>query len=62
MTIYGFAMLDRHQLQTINPAWSDTMRVSKLPSFAGQYGGREHLRRRPAEPARREGHDPNRLG
>jgi hypothetical protein len=39
MTIYGFAMLDMGtNFKTINPNWSDTMRVSKLPSFAGQYG------------------------
>src|SRR5580765_5104945 len=39
MTIYGFAMLDLGtNFKTINPNWSDTMRVSKLPSFAGQYG------------------------
>jgi hypothetical protein len=39
MTIYGFAMLDLGtNFKTINPSWSDTMRVTKLPSFAGQYG------------------------
>jgi hypothetical protein len=39
MTIYGFAMLDLGQnVKTINPNWYDTMRVSKLPSFAGQFG------------------------
>ena len=39
MTIYGFAMLDIGQnFKTINPNWTDTMRVSKLPSFDGQYG------------------------
>lgn len=39
MTIYGFAMLDIGQnFKTINPNWFDTMRVTKLPSFAGQFG------------------------
>ena len=38
-TIYGFAMLDMGQnFKTINPNWFDTMRVSKLPSFNGQFG------------------------
>jgi len=39
MTIYGFAMLDIGQnFKTINPNWFDTMRVTRLPSFEGQYG------------------------
>ena len=39
MTVYGFAMLDiGHNFKTINPNWSDTMRVTRLPSFEGQYG------------------------
>src|SRR6187399_8332 len=39
MTIYGFAMLDMGtNFKTINPNWSDTMRVTRLPSFDGQYG------------------------
>jgi len=39
MTIYGFAMLDIGQnFKTINPNWFDTMRVTKLPSFAQQFG------------------------
>jgi len=39
MTIYGFAMLDiGENFKTINPNWFDTMRVTKLPSFAGQFG------------------------
>jgi len=39
MTVYGFAMLDFGQnFKTINPDWFDTMRVTKLPSFAGQFG------------------------
>ena len=37
--IYGFAMLDiGHDFKTINPNWSDTMRVTRLPSFEGQFG------------------------
>lgn len=37
--IYGFAMLDiGHDFKTINPNWSDTMRVTRLPSFDGQFG------------------------
>ena len=39
MEIYGFAMLDiGHNVKTINPNWFDTMRVTKLPSFEGQFG------------------------
>ena len=37
--IYGFAMLDLgHDFKTINPAWFDTMRVTRLPSFEGEFG------------------------
>ena len=37
--IYGFAMLDMgHDFKQINPNWFDTMRVTKLPTFADQYG------------------------
>ena len=37
--IYGFAMLDiGHDFKQINPNWSDTMRVTKLPSFEDQFG------------------------
>ena len=37
--VYGFAMLDMGlNFKTIAPNWFDTMRVSKLPSFDGQYG------------------------
>jgi glutaminase A len=37
--IYGFAMLDiGHDFKQINPNWSDTMRVTKLPSFENQFG------------------------
>ncbi len=55
MEIYGFAMLDMgHDFTAINPNWSDTLRVTKLPSFDDQYGeGQQHLRGRPAEPSRR---------
>ncbi|MCM3880950.1 MAG: porin, partial [Vicinamibacterales bacterium] len=39
LEIYGFAMLDMGiNLKTINPNWSDTMRVTRLPSFDKQYG------------------------
>ena len=39
LEIYGFAMLDiGHDFKTIDPNWSDTMRVTKLPSFAGEFG------------------------
>ncbi len=37
--IYGFAMLDiGENFKQINPNWYDTMRVTKLPSFADQFG------------------------
>ena len=40
--IYGFAMLDiGHDFKQINPNWSDTMRVTRLPSFEDQFG-RDH--------------------
>jgi hypothetical protein len=40
--IYGFAMLDiGHDFKQINPAWFDTMRVTKLPSYKNQFG-RDH--------------------
>jgi DcaP outer membrane protein len=40
--IYGFAMLDiGHDFKTINPNWFDTMRVTRLPSFEGEFG-RDH--------------------
>ena len=39
MEVYGFAMLDMgHDFTTIDPDWFDTMRVTKLPSFEGQFG------------------------
>jgi DcaP outer membrane protein len=40
--IYGFAMLDiGHDFEQINPNWSDTMRVTRLPSFEDEFG-RDH--------------------
>ena len=37
--VYGFAMLDiGHDFKTINPNWFDTMRVTRLPSFEGEFG------------------------
>ena len=39
MEIYGFAMLDiGHDFTSINPNWSDTMRVTRLPSFEDEFG------------------------
>jgi DcaP outer membrane protein len=39
LEIYGFAMLDiGHDVKQINPNWSDTLRVTKLPSFEDQFG------------------------
>jgi hypothetical protein len=39
MEIYGFAMLDiGHDFKQINPNWSDTLRITKLPSFENQFG------------------------
>ena len=39
MEIYGFAMMDfGHDFKSINPNWSDTLRVTRLPSFDGQFG------------------------
>src|SRR6188508_408827 len=40
--IYGFAMLDiGHDFKQIHPNWSDTLRVTKLPSFENEFG-RDH--------------------
>ena len=37
--VYGFAMLDiGHDFKQINPNWSDTMRVTRLPAFENQFG------------------------
>jgi hypothetical protein len=37
--VYGFVMLDIGQnFKTINPNWSDTLRVTRLPSSEEQYG------------------------
>src|SRR5262245_10051122 len=42
MEIYGFAMLDiGHDFKQINPNWSDTMRVTKLPKVENEFG-RDH--------------------
>ena len=42
LEIYGFAMLDiGHDFTQINPNWSDTMRVTRLPSFEDEFG-RDH--------------------
>ncbi len=39
LEVYGFAMLDiGHDFKQINPNWTDTMRVTKLPSFENQFG------------------------
>ena len=39
MEIYGFAMLDiGHDFKSINPNWTDTLRVTQLPSFEGEFG------------------------
>jgi DcaP outer membrane protein len=39
MEIYGFAMLDfGHDFKTIDPAWFDTLRVTKLPSEGDNFG------------------------
>ena len=39
MEIYGFAMLDiGHDFKQIHPNWSDTMRVTRLPSSENQFG------------------------
>ncbi len=36
--IYGFAQLDAgYDFKQINPAWSDALRVTKLPTYANQY-------------------------
>jgi hypothetical protein len=37
--VYGFAMLDiGHDFKQIDPSWTDSMRVTKLPSFEKQFG------------------------
>jgi hypothetical protein len=42
LEVYGFAMLDMgHDFKQIDPAWSDTLRVTKLPSVEDQFG-RDH--------------------
>ena len=48
-------MLDiGHDFKQINPNWSDTLRVTKLPSFDKRVRrGPQHVRRRAPEPPRR---------
>jgi hypothetical protein len=42
MEIYGFAMLDiGHDFKQIHPDWSDTLRITKLPSVEDEFG-RDH--------------------
>src|SRR4026209_2766907 len=37
--IYGFAMLDiGHDFKQIHPDWYDTLRLTKLPKFANEFG------------------------
>ena len=37
--IYGFAMLDiGHDFKQIHPNWTDTLRLTKLPSFKDEFG------------------------
>src|ERR1044071_8589061 len=37
--VYGFAMMDiGHNFTQINPAWFDTLRVTRLPSSEKQFG------------------------
>ena len=39
LEIYGFAMLDMgHDFKQIDPAWFDTLRVTKLPTVEKQFG------------------------
>ena len=39
LEIYGFAMLDMgYNFKQINPNWSDTMRLTRLPSFEEEFG------------------------
>ena len=39
LEVYGFAMLDiGHNFNAINPNWFDTMRVTRLPTFDGEFG------------------------
>lgn len=39
LDIYGFVMLDMgHNFKTINPNWSDTLRITRLPSAEEQFG------------------------
>ena len=39
LEVYGFAMLDiGHDFKQINPNWSDTLRVTRLPSVPDEFG------------------------
>lgn len=39
LEIYGFVMMDiGHDFKQIDPDWAETMRVSRLPKFANEYG------------------------
>ena len=39
LEVYGFVMLDiGENFTSINPNWTDTMRVTRLPTFEDQYG------------------------
>jgi len=39
LEIYGFTMLDiGYNFKQINPNWSDTMRLTRLPSFENEFG------------------------
>jgi hypothetical protein len=39
LEVYGFAMVDIGQnFTSINPNWFDTMRLTRLPTFEGQFG------------------------
>ncbi len=39
LEIYGFAMLDiGHDFKQIHPDWYDTLRLTRLPKFANEFG------------------------
>ena len=50
--VYGFAMLDiGHDFKQIHPDWFDTLRLTKLPKFANEFGeDQQHVRGCAAEP------------
>ena len=44
MEIYGFAQVDLiEDFATVNPDWQDTLRPSKLESYANEYGSGSHF-------------------